>query len=315
MNADDLVESYVSDVARLLPRKQRDDVALELRTLLRDELEAKAATAGRPADEEMARELLTGFGPPREAAARYRPHLTIIDPADSRGFLRVAGGGIAVIWLLGLLAAFQRRPVGSAGDVLAVLRDWWLSVGPQVLWWPGLLVVCYATAAFVRRRRPESGAWKPRRGDRDRINRVGYLAAGAFFVSGTLVLIDPGRMLEYVTGGRAAPAAYQAFVYDDDFFRHRAPWLLAFMVLHLAFYGVMIVRGRWNPLTRQIDIALGLTVCAILTWVLLAGDIFEARPTDQLTKTAITLIVITSLVDLSLKLRRQWRRITHRPYA
>ncbi|GAA3794693.1 hypothetical protein GCM10022226_12560 [Sphaerisporangium flaviroseum] len=56
MNADDLIDSYVSDVARLLPRTQRKDVALELRTLVKEELEERAASAGRAAD-----------GPPRPA--------------------------------------------------------------------------------------------------------------------------------------------------------------------------------------------------------------------------------------------------------
>ena len=48
MNANDLIDSYVADVARLLGRKQRDDVAFELRALLVEELDAKARRrAGR----------------------------------------------------------------------------------------------------------------------------------------------------------------------------------------------------------------------------------------------------------------------------
>jgi hypothetical protein len=46
MNANDLIDSYVADVARLLSRKQRDDVAFELRALLAEELDAKAEAAG-----------------------------------------------------------------------------------------------------------------------------------------------------------------------------------------------------------------------------------------------------------------------------
>src|SRR5690348_3765322 len=82
MTADDVIESYVRDVARLLPHKRRDDVALELRALLQEELAAKAEAAGRPQDQAMAMALLAGFGRPAEAAARYEPRKPLIDPED-----------------------------------------------------------------------------------------------------------------------------------------------------------------------------------------------------------------------------------------
>ena len=36
MNANDVIESYVTDVAEKLPRKQRNDVAFELRSSTRN---------------------------------------------------------------------------------------------------------------------------------------------------------------------------------------------------------------------------------------------------------------------------------------
>lgn len=316
MNPDDLLESYVSDVARRLPRAQRADVALELRTLLRDELLARADAEGRPVDEEMARALLVGFGRPAEAAARYRPTPVIIDPADSRRFLRLTVTGVAVIWVLGLVAVLRQRPIGSTGDVLAVLGTWWAEAGVQALWWPGLLVVGFAAAAWVRRHRPGMAVWRPRRRrERDQVNRLGYAAALVFFVVGILVLANPAVILDQAFGGRAAPAAYQALAYDAEFFRHRAPWLLVLMLLHLALYATLIVQGRWRPLTRQIDIGLSLVMCGVLAWVLLAGAIFQARPTDDLVKAVILLIIITALLDVSVKLRRERRRITYDPCA
>lgn len=59
MTADELIDSYVADVVTLLPRRQRRDVAQELRVLLREEADAAAgggdhllrprhARAGRP---------------------------------------------------------------------------------------------------------------------------------------------------------------------------------------------------------------------------------------------------------------------------
>ena len=104
MDADALVDSYIADVVRHLPRAQRADVAAELRSLIDDEL----AERGRDG----AKDLLVGFGRPAQVAARYGPPLTIIDPADSRRFIRLSVIGIAVIWLGGALDA-------------DTLRIWW----------------------------------------------------------------------------------------------------------------------------------------------------------------------------------------------
>ena len=47
MNANDVIESYVTEVALQLPRKQRNDVAFELRALINEELQGKAEESGR----------------------------------------------------------------------------------------------------------------------------------------------------------------------------------------------------------------------------------------------------------------------------
>ena len=87
MNANDVIDSYVRDVARYLPREKRNDVAFELRALLGDELAAKAQAAGRAPDKPMAMELLKGFGRPAEAAGRYHQRAALIDPTDTHHFL------------------------------------------------------------------------------------------------------------------------------------------------------------------------------------------------------------------------------------
>jgi len=72
MNANDVIESYVTDVALQLPRRQRNDVAFELRALLNEELQARAEAAGRGVDAAMATEFLGA-----SAGRRKSPHAIV----------------------------------------------------------------------------------------------------------------------------------------------------------------------------------------------------------------------------------------------
>jgi hypothetical protein len=165
MNAKEVIESYVNDVAVHLPRKQRNDVAFELRALLQEGLQDRAEAAGRGVDADLATEFLRAFGRPEDVAARYRPTLTIIDPADGHAFLRATVIGLAILWSLGLILRLQ-QPIDSGWDLLQVLGQWWGGTVIPSLWWPGVLAVSYGLAAWARRRRPQTSVWKPRADDR-----------------------------------------------------------------------------------------------------------------------------------------------------
>lgn len=302
MNANDLVESYVTDVAVQLPRKQRNDVAFELRALINEELQARAEAAGRDVDAAMATEFLQAFGRPEEVAARYRPTLTIIDPADGHKFLRATVIGLAVIWCLGLWMRLG-QPIGSAGDALNLLGQWWTGTAIPSLWWPGVLVVWFGVAAWVRR----TSVWKPRAGDRIHGGRVAMVMGLVGILCGLFVLIDPRWVLDFFWGGRAAPAAYEALTYTDTFLRRQAPWLFALLVLNIPVFLVVIMMGRWSPFMRRIETGLGLLTCAAMAWTVLGGPVFMASSSDRTAKFLIVLIIAFVLIDAAIKLHRSVR--------
>ena len=297
MNVDEILDSYVSNVVKRLPRRQRVDVALELKSLLADELAGEDGTRPTP---ERALELLRAFGRPADVAVRYRPAVIIIDPADSRVFLRAAVIGVAIIWLVGLLAVLRER---DTLDGLQLFQRWYTGAGLPALWWPGFLVVCSAVAAWVRRRWPRLRQWSPRPVDRDRVNRFWYGLAVIGAVAGIVALAAPRLWLDAVFGGRAAAQADAAFAYDSSFVRVLGPAVLVVVGLDVALLFALLVRGRWQPLTRRIDIGLNLATCALLTWILFAGKIFQAEPTNQIVRLALLIIVVTSLIAVARKLR------------
>lgn len=309
MNANELIESYVAEVAARLPRRQRNDVAFELRALLNEELQGKAEFAGREADAAMAMELLRGFGRPADVAARYQPSLTLIDPVDGRAFLRLAWIGIAVIAGLRLLASLQ-MPLDSFGDVMRALASWWGGVLGPSLAWLGLLVFGFGSAAWARRRWPDSAEWKPRIGDQLPVNRAALAMGVIGILCGVYLLANPTWLLDVFLGGRAAPAAYEALSYTDTF-RHRpAPWLFGLLLLNIPILIALIVKGRWSTALHRLYDLHGVLLCAVAAWALVDGPIFRASASDSAIKLALLLTIVWTLILYGLR----WsRRVKPRP--
>jgi hypothetical protein len=290
ITADEMIEAYVGDVVLLLPRRQRRDVAQELRALLGEEIDgAVGADPQRASREDAARAVLVGFGRPAEVAARYGPPATLIDPADTRQFVLLALSGAA---LIALAAAFDSVLHGAQRDGAAVL----------VLAWWGVLAAAFAALAWVRRRGWQR-AWTPHVIS-DRISRPGRAVGLVLFALGTLVLASPQLLIRRITGGGATPALYDAFAYDSDFLRVRGPVVLALLVLGLGIQAVLVIQGRWRPWLHSTEMVYSLVLCAVLTSVFVAGPIFSAVPTDQSARGAIALIILVTLADLAVRLRR-----------
>lgn len=306
MNAHELIESYVTDVAVQLPRKQRNDVALELRALLNEELQARADEAGRPADAAMATAFLQSFGRPADVAARYGPALTIIDPADGRSFLRATVVGLALIWSLGLLLRL-REPIESGSDLVRALGLWWGGTVIPSMWWPGVLVVSFGLASWARRRWPQTGEWKPRAGDRILGGRAAMILAVLGMLCGLFVLLDPTWLLDVLFGGKAAPEAYAALTYTTAFRQRQAPFLFVLVALNVPLFISVIVRGRWLSIQRRMELELGLATCAVMLWTLLDGPIFKASSSDGVAKFCMLMIVVATLLGHAIKLQRRVR--------
>lgn len=309
MNANDVIEAYVTEVAVQLPRRLRNDVAYELRALLDEELQGRSEAAGRAPDAAMATEFLNAFGHPTEVAARYRPTLTIIDGADGQAFARAAIIGLVLIWSLGLWSALQ-RPIDSGSDVLLALGQWWTATVLPSPWWPGVLVCWFGLAAWVRRRSPQTAVWKPRDPDRIGGGRTAMVMGVIGILCGVAVLIEPRWLLDLAFGGRAAPAAYAALTYADSFRQFEGPLLLGLLLLNIPLLLTVTVRGRWSPWLRRFQLGLGLAISMATVWSVLAGPIFIVSIADQTTRFLLLVVVACTLIGLGIK---RYRRIRPSP--
>jgi hypothetical protein len=286
-------------VARFLPRKKRNDVAFELRALLRDELAAKAAAQGREPDNEMVMELLSGFGRPAEAAARYHPRTPLIDPADNHSFL---------IWAV----------VGSLVFLVGNPQD-----GSASLQWVGVVFICFAVATLLRRRRPsERLHWRPRQ---ERFPAVASRPLALVRGLATLVFplatyLAPQTWWEMVTFGRGDASGLAL----TDAFLHS--WqrgvTLAGLALLVAIHAAAAARGGWRTWSRRALIAANLSVGAMLVvhaapMITLIGRqefmVFQSRATNEVAMPIFGLVggitVLASLYDAY----KEWARVSPAP--
>ena len=305
MNANEVIEAYIRDVAVHLPLAQRDDVARELRALLAEELQARAESEGVAADADLAVALARGFGRPAEVAARYHGPTHLIDPADTPLFLQSTCIGLAVIWVAGLLGHLSDGVDEAHGGWLGLAGQWWTHTAIPSLWWPGALLACFALAAWIRRRWPARAEWTPRAPDRIPGGR-GLLALGlAGVLLGLFVLAEPTRLLDMMLGGGAAPEAYRALTYAPEFRRFLGPLVWLLVALNVPLILAAIVTGRWSARLRGANVVLSLVFCAAAAWVVLDGPVFLAAQSDQLLKPLLVLIVAVTLLGLAVKWYRR----------
>jgi hypothetical protein len=303
MNADQVIERYVEETVRLLPRRQRDDVAAELHALLNEELSARAAESGHPPDEALALSLVRSYGRPNEAAARYRPAWTIIHPAGSRSFMRAAIIGAGVLVLLSVLG---RRPPMPGSAVNQIGAQTLLSMG--LLAWLGLLVVAFGIRACIHRTWPSTALWKPR--DRDRANRVGT----AFLVPlATLVVIlygAPTWVFDRVSGGRF-DTSWTA--YTLDFQLWRLPWFIGLLAGLIALLSFVAIRGRWSRLTRRINIGLNMALAGLVLFLAVDGNIFQSSAVDQIARSVLAVVAVIYVPSVGVQVYGEIGRIDRSP--
>lgn len=304
------IDTYVSDVVRRLPRRQRNDVGFELRSLLNEELSGRAEAAGQQVDSAMVMQLLTAFGRPQDVADRYRPAgFTIIRPSDAPRFAWIALGGVALQWAITLpLALVNPVWTGAPGtdDGLNRLAAWWLTAGIGSFWWPGLLVTFSIIGAAVSHKRAGARDWTPPRAvDRDLVNRPMLVLFIVLGIAGAaMVMAVP--WLSAIAPGLPQPLL-TAFIVDSEFLAWRAPWVIVGWLASLVIAVAVLVAGRWSVVTRRASIIVGFGWLALLVWWILAGPIFVAAYADEVVKTSLIVVGLFTVLGLVLDVRAQVR--------
>ncbi len=288
-----LLDKYVEEIGKGLPRRNRLDIEREIRSTLQDMLDERAARAGKPADDEMVRALLKEYGAPAKVAASYGPPQYLIGPRIFPVFLLVTRIVLAVLLavsLAGLGLSLARTPGGP--DVIRELGKFGLQLFGALISAFGNIVIVFAILERVLpaskfEQREEEEEWDPAQlaaePDPAEVKPAEPIVAILVTVIALVVLnLYPDLVgIGFVSQGRwtTVPAL------SDAFFRYM-PWINLLGVLQIGLNLVLLRRGRWNTDSRIANLVLD--VCGIvLAGVMLAGPSLVDLTTEKLAATPL----------------------------
>lgn len=312
MDAQSVIDDYVNNIAARLPRRLRNDLGLELRTLLTEELAAAAARSRREPDEALAIEVARSFGRPEDVAARYASTgFQIIEPEHAPAFVKLSLAFVALQWALTLPAVFASH---------ASMGEWWGRWGFGALAWVGLLVIWFGVATWVRRRSPvNSGSpsrpwahylfwlpvaadWRPL--DPETFERRAELGALPLGIALTVFFVAPAWFLGFFT-----PEATSWALYDPHFGHSLLPVLIGFMVVRLALCAVAGIDARLRARLQPIRLALWVCFVGLLYWTVFGWDVFASPAADALLKAWLLIFLFVNTVQIVVWARRALTRV------
>jgi len=300
-----LIDRYVSEIGKQLPRKSRADIETEIRSTLEDMLEERSAKAGRPADDEMVKELLKEYGAPDKVAESYLPTRYLIGPELYPIFaliVKIVFTVLGVIWLIlfGVRVATSDLTILSFGTML----------GSSVLQWSGGLISAFGNIVLVFailqwvnagknfKDETKEEEWSPeeltKEPDPEEIRPWEPIVTIVFTTLGLLVFnFYPQILGIYFFSGEVSvfvPALSEAF------FR-MLPWINITWILGIGLNGWLLRQGSWTPLLRWFEIALKVAG-VVIAYLLLQGPSILTLDAAALLKAGIEASAANLLVKL-----------------
>lgn len=274
-----LTDRYVSAVLRAVPGSQRAELEPEVRALVADAIDARAADAAlSPADAERA--ALTELGDPSALAARYSGRtMYLLGPGVYPIWVRTVGLVLGLIVPIVSIAVLAAQLIGGStvGEAIARGVATAYEAAVQTLFWFTLVLVIIervagpqAGAVIERGSSAPARPWRvddlPELPDAGRVSLVdvaAMLAANVFVLVG-LLIVQLGSPI--TIEGESYP------LFDPALWSFWLPWFIGVTLLEIVFTIAVYTRGRWTYAYAIGNAALG-AAFAIPAVYLLANDL------------------------------------------
>ena len=305
----DLIERYIHEVGRRLPKRMRVDVETELHSLLLDSLEERLA-GDFPEPDEVPEDIqvavLKEFGPPQLVAQQYNPRVNyIIGPRLFEPYLitiAVVLGITFVAHLLGVvtLAANPTAVQGALGDAVAgLIHSLEAALGAVTLVFALVERAIAGTDA-----QEDKSTWDPRKmpkiAEHDRI-KVSGLILETVFIAFLLAMLNfyPDRIgLSFVrTGGEFKMTSWLA----PGFHKTYGIWLSAWWFLAILLNVTVIWQGRWQRVTHLLNAGLHLVGAYIFYSIATGPDFVITAPGGFIGEVAGIPEVVNTVISKTLR--------------
>jgi hypothetical protein len=284
-----LIDKYIAEVGKHLPRKQRADIEAEIRSTLEDMLEERkqadgallggeAVSKDQVSDAQVI-ELLKEYGAPRQVADSYVGPRYLIGPRIYPTFELVTRIVLIVLFAIALagLGLSLAKSSLSGPEFLKTIGESALGLFSGLITAFGNIVLVFAILERVlpAKEFEEEEEWDPaelaREPDPDRV-KFGEQIFEMFFLVLFLVIFNlyPGAIGIGLFNENdwvfISPILTDAFV-------SYLPWLNILILLQLGFNLILLRRGWWNNGLRVANIVLELAGIALAIAMLRGPDL------------------------------------------
>jgi hypothetical protein len=287
-----LIDNYIAEVGKHLPRRNRADIEAEIRSTLEDMLEERKQAQGA-LDDAAVIELLKEYGAPRKVAESYVGPRYLIGPRMYPFFEMVTR--IVLIVLTAVTLAGIGISLAKSGltgpEFLKTLGSSILSLVGGLITAFGNIVLAFAILERVLPKKDfekEWEDWDPKElasePDPDRVS-LGEQIAGIIFMILFLVVLN---LYPNLIGFGFFSEGHWTFitpVLTKAFFSY-LPWINILIVLQMGFHLYLLRHGSWNIASRAANIVLELADIALAV-VMLQGPALVAMTPEKLAGTPL----------------------------
>ncbi len=278
-----LIDKYIAEVGKHLPRRNRSDIEAEIRSTLEDMLDERKQADG-PADDAIVMELLKEYGSPREVAAKYKTHPYLIGPRLFPIFeivVRIVFAVVAGVSLIGLGIGLSKTGLTGPAFV-STMGEWFGGLLSGLIAAFGNIVLVFAIIERTKAAdefEKEFKDWDPKdlqsEPDPDRIDLPDEIATIIFTALGLVVLnLYPNL---FAVGFSNDGTWVTLPVLTESFFRF-LPWINIMGLIQIVFSGFMLGQKYWSSITRILGIVMDIAGMILTVIILRTPDILGITP-------------------------------------
>jgi hypothetical protein len=274
-----LLDKYVTEVGKHLPRKNRVDIEAEIRSTLEDMLEERSQ--GKAVDDEMMKNLLKEYGSPKKVAATYKPKQYLISPRMFPIFELVTRIVLTVLFavsLFGLGVGLVKTGLSGA-EVLSQVGGWAAGLFTSLTAALGNIVLVFAIierTQAVNEFEKEFEDWDPAElevePDPAQLKRGELIVTIVFTVLGLVIFnLYPDLIAIHMnTNGEWTSTP----IFTDAFFRF-LPWINVMGLAQIGFSIFMLAQEAWKPFTRMLGLLVDVFGAVLTVAILTTPHVFS----------------------------------------